>query len=325
MVSKNSDSGVRYKDSFFYTLSKNIAAQNAPLLRTYRVVVDLIPAILQDPDNICVKLAINDQEFTTRNYSECKVQNEHEITIDDVGVGQLVAGLTDSQSTTQKDSFTKEENEFFDLVCQWLSQVTKSSQIKTMIKKSDIKFRSLVNDAKEGIYICDLKGTFIYANYSLAKILGGEQPIDITGRNFVDFLPSNRKKELHNQFQKSLETGKISSMIETEIIKEDGTTGFIEIKPSIFVIDGIIRGNQGIILDVTERIEKEKKLMYESTHDSLTGLFNNTIFEAEIKRIERGRQFPVSIVVLRLDLPAETEVDNKNDQLTCPHNMYQFL
>lgn len=310
--------------NFFFILAKTFAAENSPLLRVYREVVELIPTAWDDPDNIGACLVINDQKFQTKYFNKCKAKKTHEIIIDDVTVGNLTIGFALESGQIDDDAFAPIED-FISLLCNWLAQVTMSSQIKTMIKKSDIKFRALVNDAKEGIYICDLNGNFIYSNYALASTLGGTKDIDINGKNFVDFLPPDRKITLRNQFLKSLETGIISPLIETEIIRADGSTGFIEIKPSTFVIEGKVAGNQGIVLDVTERKLKEKELMHKNTHDSLTGLYNRTFFDAEMKRIERGRQFPVSFVILHGQFPGnldENDQDIKKFMKRVAHNLF---
>ena len=59
--------------------------------------------------------------------------------------------------------------------------------------------------------------------------------------------------------------------------------------------------NQAIIRDMTERKKADEQLRYLSTHDTLTGLYNRAFFEAETKRLERSRLFPVSIVMADVD------------------------
>jgi diguanylate cyclase (GGDEF)-like protein/PAS domain S-box-containing protein len=53
--------------------------------------------------------------------------------------------------------------------------------------------------------------------------------------------------------------------------------------------------------DITERKRMEETLKQLSVHDSLTGLYNRGFFEEELARLERGRQFPVSIVMADVD------------------------
>ena len=69
-----------------------------------------------------------------------------------------------------------------------------------------------------------------------------------------------------------------------------------------------IRGESGheigivvVFRDITERKQAEDKLRYFSTHDVLTGLHNRAYFEEELARLERGRQFPVSIIIGDVD------------------------
>ena len=45
----------------------------------------------------------------------------------------------------------------------------------------------------------------------------------------------------------------------------------------------------------------EERLKQLATHDSLTGLYNRVFFEEELARVERGRLFPVSVVMADVD------------------------
>ncbi|TWJ19229.1 sensor domain-containing diguanylate cyclase [Geobacter argillaceus] len=53
--------------------------------------------------------------------------------------------------------------------------------------------------------------------------------------------------------------------------------------------------------NITERKLSEEKLLYMSTHDPLTGLFNRTYFDTELERLIKSRSFPVSIVMADVD------------------------
>jgi len=53
--------------------------------------------------------------------------------------------------------------------------------------------------------------------------------------------------------------------------------------------------------EITERKLVEEKLRYMSMHDSLTGLYNRTYFEEELKRISRGRYQSVGVIVCDVD------------------------
>lgn len=56
----------------------------------------------------------------------------------------------------------------------------------------------------------------------------------------------------------------------------------------------------GVVLvfrDVTEKKEQRRKIDYLSVHDSLTGLYNRTFFEEELKRLDTGRNLPITLIV----------------------------
>jgi len=60
-------------------------------------------------------------------------------------------------------------------------------------------------------------------------------------------------------------------------------------------------GYLGHCFDVSERKQIEVQLRYQGTHDILTGVYNRAFFEEELTRFERGREYPVSIIMADLD------------------------
>ncbi|MFW0861564.1 MAG: diguanylate cyclase [Dethiobacter sp.] len=55
------------------------------------------------------------------------------------------------------------------------------------------------------------------------------------------------------------------------------------------------------IRDIGERKKIEQELRQKSMHDALTGLYNRTFFEEELRRQEKGRSFPISLILCDLD------------------------
>ena len=56
-----------------------------------------------------------------------------------------------------------------------------------------------------------------------------------------------------------------------------------------------------MVSDITARQQAEDELRHLSTHDALTGLYSRSFFVEEMARLERGRGFPVSIVMADVD------------------------
>jgi diguanylate cyclase (GGDEF)-like protein len=53
--------------------------------------------------------------------------------------------------------------------------------------------------------------------------------------------------------------------------------------------------------EIVQRKHVEEKLRYQSTHDTLTGVYNRALFEEELERFESGPDFPVSVIVADVD------------------------
>jgi diguanylate cyclase (GGDEF)-like protein len=52
---------------------------------------------------------------------------------------------------------------------------------------------------------------------------------------------------------------------------------------------------------VEQLAHAREELVYQGTHDSLTGLYNRMLFEAEVERLRRGRISPISVIMIDLD------------------------
>jgi len=65
--------------------------------------------------------------------------------------------------------------------------------------------------------------------------------------------------------------------------------------------------------NITNRKNIENKYKFLSVHDSLTGLYNRTYYEEEIRRLEHSRNFPVSVLMIDLD-NLKTVNDTKGHQ-----------
>jgi diguanylate cyclase (GGDEF)-like protein/PAS domain S-box-containing protein len=53
--------------------------------------------------------------------------------------------------------------------------------------------------------------------------------------------------------------------------------------------------------DISERKQFEEQLKYLSLHDQLTGLYNRAYLEAELDRLKKSREFPITVISMDLD------------------------
>ncbi len=76
--------------------------------------------------------------------------------------------------------------------------------------------------------------------------------------------------------------------------------GFIYInfkKGTLFDELGEKKGYILYFLDITEKIEQAKKVIYLEDHDQLTGLFNRKYYTNEISKLYKAKEFPISVIM----------------------------
>jgi diguanylate cyclase (GGDEF)-like protein/PAS domain S-box-containing protein len=97
--------------------------------------------------------------------------------------------------------------------------------------------------------------------------------------------------------------------------KQAGRVLDIQVEP-LRSFEGEIIGCIGVALDITERKRSEAQMLYQATHDALTGLANYREFverlEREVKRAGRSRN---SFAVLLLDLDGLKRINDRSGHL----------
>jgi len=184
-----------------------------------------------------------------------------------------------------------------------LRNITVRKRIDQELQRPRNDLQIVLNSIPTSIFYTDRNHRFTQVNKAFCKSLG--YPMDeIIGKTLVDLFPN-------------LPPGQLSHFFEVgDQVMNTGLPirGIIEAFPSIrgrrwiqndrlpYRDDaGNIAGLICLTVDISDIKETEEKLWYLSFHDVLTGLYNRLYFEEEMVRLENSRQFPVSIVVIRID------------------------
>ncbi|WP_324475158.1 PAS domain S-box protein, partial [Methanospirillum sp.] len=75
------------------------------------------------------------------------------------------------------------------------------------IKRSEERFRTLVNAIQETMSVIDRNGTFLYANAAAARNLSGKDPSYVIGKNIRDFVSAQKAAELIHNYQTTIDDG----------------------------------------------------------------------------------------------------------------------
>jgi PAS domain S-box-containing protein len=147
--------------------------------------------------------------------------------------------------------------------------ITERKLAEQSLKKSEERYRNLVNEIHDGFAVSDHRGTvsdhrgkITLANKALAGILGFETPRELLGKNLTEFFhPTTRTRELA-EFKKAFETGRLPEVVVSKVIRKDGGTAFVEVRPVPVIEQGSLVGSMGVIRDVTERITMEDEIKH---------------------------------------------------------------
>lgn len=155
----------------------------------------------------------------------------------------------------------------------FFKDVTEIKQITLALKNNEEKYRSLIEQASDGIVITDLEGIIIEVNNSIKQMIGYEED-EMIGNHLVRYLPEPDIEVAPLRINE-LMRGK-SLLYERKLTKRDGTVIDVEINAKMASSHTLI----GFIRDITERKKHENTLLYqarllESISDAVTSLDMN--------------------------------------------------
>ncbi|MDD3519659.1 MAG: histidine kinase N-terminal 7TM domain-containing protein [Actinomycetota bacterium] len=157
-----------------------------------------------------------------------------------------------------------------------------------LLEMIPIAREKIIDNLNDGIMILDSQNRIIEINSSARKMF--EINYDEVGKPIDDILkywPSIIKmiNSKDDDIQKEIKINKAKKI-------------FLELRVSlIYDRKNNIISRMLIFRDITERRVAEEKLKHMSFHDNLTGLYNRAFFEEEIKRLNKVRQLPLSVIV----------------------------
>lgn len=158
-------------------------------------------------------------------------------------------------------------------------------QLDHKIKESEARFRSLIEQASDGIFLTDEKGNFIEVNSSLCNLLGYDAN-DLLSLNFVNILSPEFHSIMPLRLQEMADGKTIS--YEQRLIRKDGKTIHAEISGRKLE-DGNL---QGIARDITQRKITEEAL--KRSEEKFSTAFRVSPDSININRLSDGMYLEIN-------------------------------
>ncbi|WP_159786896.1 putative bifunctional diguanylate cyclase/phosphodiesterase [Sodalinema gerasimenkoae] len=186
------------------------------------------------------------------------------------------------------------------------NDITDRQRTIQALATAEAKYRSIFENAIEGIFQISPEGYYLSANPALASILGYDSPEHLISQlDNIDrqlYVDSSRRAKL----LRLLQTQKVVSGFEAEVYRRDGSVVWIsEDVRAVRDDQGLLLYYEGSVVDITERKRTEQRLRYNASHDELTGLWNRGWFlsqvERSLRRSRRHEDYRFAVLFLDLD------------------------
>ena len=186
-----------------------------------------------------------------------------------------------------------------------IQDVTDRRHAEQQLREAERRFRSIFENALEGMFQSTPADGYLTVNPSLARMYGYESPqqminelTDIDRRLYVE--PGRRA-----EFVRIMEAQGLITNFESQIYRRDGSVIWIS-ENAYAVRDELdqLLFYEGTVEDITERKHHEVEIRYQATHDSLTGLPNRKLLQESLSQLidealDNGRH--VGVVFVDID------------------------
>ena len=179
--------------------------------------------------------------------------------------------------------------EIIGIICSG-NDITERRKAENELKESEIKHRSYIENAPNGVFVLDKTGHFLEANKAMSDITG--YSIDkLLQIKISDILAKESLNDgsmfIENLIEKSNSNGSL------QYKHKDGSTRWLAVDAVKLSENDFL----GYAKDITEEKAIESELLHLGYHDKLTCVYNRRFFEEELRRLDTERNLPLSIIM----------------------------
>ena len=172
-----------------------------------------------------------------------------------------------------------------------VENITEQQRGDEALRSAEAKYRSIFENATEGIFQTSQDGRYLSANPALARIYGYDSPADLMSSltNIARQLYVDHGRR--DEFVRALTVDDQVHDFVSQIYRRDGSIIWISENCRAVRNDGgELLYYEGMVEDITERKRVEQQLRHDAMHDTLTGLPNRALFLDRLNQAMQRRQ-----------------------------------
>ncbi len=162
--------------------------------------------------------------------------------------------------------------------------VTKRKQTEEELKRSEERYRTILDIMGDAYYETDLKGTYTFVNDTACKLFGYRQN-ELIGMSYRDILTPQIARYMKEVYSRIYLSGKPELLIDYEIIDKDGTVRIHQMSATL-MRDAVGKPNgfRALAWDVTEHKKAEAALrISEEKYRNILENMEETYLESDLK------------------------------------------
>jgi diguanylate cyclase (GGDEF)-like protein/PAS domain S-box-containing protein len=172
---------------------------------------------------------------------------------------------------------------------------------ENLLRQSEESKALLLSNIHGMVYRCkyDPNWTMKYISEGCYELTGykAESLLNNKELSYADLIVDAYKKILWDDWTTALKL-KRTYRGEYQIIDAQGNMMWVyEQGKGVYKQNGEIEAIEGIIIDITERKNKENRILYLNQYDVLTGLNNRRSFEEQKRKLFSSKNNPVSVII----------------------------
>jgi diguanylate cyclase (GGDEF)-like protein/PAS domain S-box-containing protein len=191
-----------------------------------------------------------------------------------------------------------------------MSEMAERRAAEEALRKSEGRFRSLVQRASDLTVVTDQAGVITYISPA-AEALLGHRPDDLLHHPLLEQVVSGERAEVARALTALIEQPGLEHTVELRLGTADGRVRLVESVCQNLLADADVGGLVWNGRDVTDRRALEDRLSHQASHDPLTGLPNRTLLIDRLDTALAGRPAaPSRVAVILLDLDGFKSVND---------------